>query len=110
MLSHHRCVCFCFSFTCFLVGYGAFSLSYILWVSQWFAQLPFAVVTLPEFSVWYGLSLYTLIAAGFLYFKNGFTQTETSTWTVVEETENPVDFSGEKSTGRDTSVLPKIFR
>ena len=94
-----------------LVGFGAYgSLSYILFVAQWFAQLPFAAVTIPEFSVLHLLGLYALIGGVLVYYKKDQPRNETSDWTVVEETKNPVDFSKEKSTGLERETLPKIFR
>jgi competence protein ComEC len=94
-----------------MVGFGAYVfLGYILFVAQWFAQLPFAVVTTPEFSVLHTAVLYCVIAAGLLYLKLPKQTKKDAGWTVVEETESPVDFSVEKSTGLDRETLPKIFR
>ncbi len=89
------------------------SLSYILYIAHFFAQLPFATVTIPEFSVLALFVSYAGIGAG-LWFFNRKTNTESSfDWTIEEETDkqkSPDTFSNEKVSGDSGANLPKIFR
>lgn len=93
-----------------LVGYLAtWSLWYILGVAKWFADLPFAAVSVPSFSAGYVGLLYALLLGGWLFAKTQpkAVPAELSGWTVVEETESvdpPVGVS------TDVKELPIFFR
>jgi len=94
-----------------LVGFLAnLALIYILLIAQWFAQIPFAAVAIPEFTVWGMLVLYIGMAGILLYLKYGQMKRPYSDWEIVEEKEEPVSSSKEKLTGSKGDTLPAIFR
>jgi competence protein ComEC len=86
------------------------SLIYILFMAKWFAKLPFAAVEIPEFSAIGVLLLYGAIAGALFYARKRLSPPPLSGWTIEEELESPVVFSGEKTTGLTGDTLPKIFR
>ena len=86
------------------------SLVYILFVAEWFARLPFAAIAIPEFSARGMLVLYGVIAGALFYAKGRFASAPLADWTIESELQNPVVFSGEKTTGCEEDQLPKIFR
>jgi competence protein ComEC len=94
-----------------IVGFVAtISLNYILWVADWFADLPFASIIVPEFSLASVLLAYFIIGL-ILYFlsKKSARGTDSLTgWKIVEETEKV----GEQSspTPIDQKDLPIFFR
>jgi competence protein ComEC len=93
------------------VGFLAnISLIYILFMAEGFAKLPFAAVEIPEFSATGVLVLYGVIAGALFYARKRLLPPPLPGWTVEEESENPVAFSGEKTTGLKRETLPKIFR
>lgn len=88
--------------TALVPAYGAHvALSYILWIAQWFAALPFASFTIPPFSFVYVIFAYLLLA-GLLFklYKRG----NKSAWTIVEETELRASLE------RKQNELPIFFR
>lgn len=93
------------------VGFLAnLSLLYILFVAELFAKLPFAAITIPEFSAVGMMILYAIMAAVLFYVSVRSARTSLLDWKIVEENKDPVVFSGEKTTGSTADRLPKIFR
>jgi competence protein ComEC len=94
-----------------VVGFLAnISLTYILFMAEWFAKLPFAAIEIPEFSASGVLVLYGVIAGALFYARKRLLPSPVSGWIIEEELESPVVFSGEKTTGLTGDTLPKIFR
>jgi competence protein ComEC len=77
-----------------LIGYVAtLSLTYILLVAEYFADIPFAAVTVPQFSAMGVFLMYAAMIA-FWYFIKTRRQNpdQLSGWTIEEETEPPDGF------------------
>jgi len=93
-----------------LVGFLAnLSLQYILLIAAWFAQIPFAAVTVPEFGVVGVFVLYALIG-GVLWMLYRRTSSHTDfNWTVEEE-KTPTVLAKEKTIRGSKESVPKIFR
>ena len=93
-----------------MVSFFAYvSLSYILLVAQFFAQLPFAAVSVPEFSVTALGGSYVLIGAGLLYVYQKQSPDLYSDWTI--EAEEDMQKSPDTNVSGDSVAgLPKIFR
>jgi competence protein ComEC len=98
-----------------LFGFVAsLSLSYILLIAQWFSRVPFAAVSIPEFSAVGVFTLYGLLA-GILCIAHKRTPKKLlSDWEVELETDGEVQkkdtsYKKEVSDCEDKS-LPKIFR
>ncbi len=74
-------------------------LSYIVAVATFFADIPFASVFVPTFTLLWVFILYTVIGATFMWFSRhrDKSKSEVSDWTIEEEKEMP---------GRATSALP----
>jgi len=85
------------------------SLSYILVVAHFFARLPFATITIPEFSVLALFILYVLIGVGLLYVTHRKSEEVFFDWTIEEESEKQKSPDTAVS-GDSKAELPKIFR
>jgi competence protein ComEC len=98
-----------------LVGFVAYlPLHYIILIAEWFAAFPFAVVTIPEISVWVVAVMYILLGIGYWlwrrYRKTDTTQVvpqqrDVATWEVVEEAKIKTDLES----GDSKSVSSPIF-
>lgn len=86
------------------------SLLYILAVAQWFGQLPFAAVSIPEFSSVQLALLYLALGGGLYFMKKRESRSPLADWEIEDETKRPATFSVEKVAGPERSSLPKIFR
>lgn len=97
-----------------MVSFFAYlSLSYILFIAHYFAQLPFAAVGIPEFSGWALFVSYVGIGVGLWFFSNKSNDEPFSGWVIEEESDeqkSPVVFFDKKTTGDTSESLPKIFR
>ncbi|MCA9355805.1 ComEC/Rec2 family competence protein, partial [Candidatus Kaiserbacteria bacterium] len=96
-----------------IIGYVShISLSYILLVAKWFAMLPFATVTIPEFSFGVVVVLYGLMMSAWYYFKTKKnSKSSLSDWTIVEETESVGGQISKTPPGSPVdSDLPIFFR
>ena len=96
-----------------IVGYlASLSLLYILVIAKWMAAVPFASVTVPQFSfVSVGL-LYGLMLAGWFYYK--WKKAKRSDlldgWTIETETADMGLRVGSKSVSAEATELPVFFR
>ena len=74
-------------------------LTYIVAMANFFANIPFASVFVPTFTLPWVFILYAVIAAALLWFSRNKSEnkSETRDWTIEEEKEMP---------GRATSALP----
>ena len=92
-----------------LLGYAAtLTLSYILAVAEWFASLPYAAVTVPEFSAPIAFGLYGVMAMTWFYLERRSLPDESddfSDWTI--ETEMAGGLSSQPA---DSSEVPIYFR
>jgi len=92
------------------IGYLAYgTLSYILFAAYWFAELPFAAVSVPTFSALGVLGSYFLLGAVLYVLYTKHHRTQFSDWTIEEEKTSPL-VSSETSGEVQKNVLPKIFR
>ena len=91
-----------------VVGYiSMLSLNYILSVAHFFASLPFASVTVPEFSAIGVFILYAMMIILYLYISRKNNDANIlKDWTVVEEKERV----GSQSEPTQTDDLPVFFR
>ncbi|MCB9815527.1 ComEC/Rec2 family competence protein [Candidatus Nomurabacteria bacterium] len=94
--------------TASVVGYiTKLSLDYILWVAHFFASLPFASVTVPEFSAIGVFILYAMMIILYLYISRKNNDANIiKDWTVVEEKEKV----GSQSEPTQFEELPVFFR
>lgn len=84
------------------------SLSYIIVIAETFAALPFAAITVPQFSAWWVSIMYTAPLAGYLWYKRRASATnEFSDWEVVEEV---TLFKSASPTGDAQQDTPAFFR
>lgn len=89
-----------------LLGYIAqFSLQYILQVAHWFAALPYAAVTVPQFSALGVFGMYGILAAGWWFWqrRKGQDEDPLAGWVIEEELEDIPDET-------TTKQLPVFFR
>ncbi len=84
-------------------------LGYILFVARWFAELPFAAVSVPEFSAWGVLFMYGALGIIVWRLKKPKVHNEFADW-VIEEEKTSSSFSFEKDDDVEGNTLPKIFR
>jgi len=98
-----------------LVGFVAYlPLHYIILIAEWFAAFPFAVVTIPEISVWVVAVMYILLGIGYWLWRR-YRTTDTAQvvtqikdvaiWEVVDEAEIKTDLES----GDSKSVSSPIF-
>jgi competence protein ComEC len=90
-----------------VVGYIAtLSLQYVLLVAEWFADVPFAAVTVPVFSGWGVLGLYACMIGSWLWWKQRGYKSEVSDWTIDEEEKQ----NNAQKTGTKKVDVPIFFR
>ena len=100
-----------------LVGLVAYlPLQLIIFIAESFAAFPFAVVTIPEISVWVVVLMYVLLGLGYwVWIQSRTTETlqptsqtkELTDWKVVEETQTKTDV---ESTDSTSANVPIFFR
>ncbi|MCB9814606.1 ComEC/Rec2 family competence protein [Candidatus Nomurabacteria bacterium] len=97
-----------------LIGYlASISLNYILMVADWFAHVPLAAVTVPQFSALGVLVMYGLMAVGLVIWRNkkitavslSARSLNLSDWVIEEEVEK----AGQSQKHRPTNPEPPIF-
>jgi competence protein ComEC len=101
-----------------LFGFAAYvPLQLIIVIAESFAAFPWAVVTIPEISVWVVLLLYVVLGLGYTWWRiarsarvpqTTFQTTDVSTWEVVEE-EREIKTDLESNDSKSVST-PVFFR
>jgi competence protein ComEC len=103
-----------------LVGFVAYlPLQLIIAIATSFAALPFAVITIPEISVWVVLLMYALLAIGYWWWRYGRASrlqqiaakipstSAVSDWSIVEEVQIKTDSESQDS---ESVNVPIFFR